>query len=297
MNDERVSPTVPLASTRVADEEMTIDELAQASGTTARTIRSYQDRNLLPSPKIVGRTGYYGQAHLARLKMISRLLDQRFSLAAIAALFAAWESGQSLAHILGFVEELVPYAAEIPQRVTFTELEEAFGAHDPEVLLRAEHLGILQAAPVTVDGGRDRGNDTAYAMERSGARVLPSDPPEDVYDVLSPLLLQTGAKLVLAGVPIERLLDEAERLRDDCDRIASRFVDLFVTYFWQPFTEAGRPAGQLQQVVDYLAITRPLPIEATSVMIAQAMQRRLERASADIVTSEDARLERRRELD
>jgi DNA-binding transcriptional MerR regulator len=276
MADEVGVSKVSMGSGAVADVKMTIDELAQASGTTARTIRSYQDRNLLPSPEIVGRTGYYGPAHLARLGIISRLLDQRFSLAAISALFGAWEGGRSLAHILGFVEELVPYAAEIPRKMTVAEMQEAFDTHDLEVLRRAEQLGILREVRA---GG---------ALAEPGAGPADGDPVDEVYEVLSPLLLETGAKLVNAGVPLERLLDEAEQLRDDCDRIAGRFVELFITYFWQPFTEAGRPASQLQQVVDYLAITRPLPIEATSVMIAQAMQRQLERASADIVESEDA---------
>jgi DNA-binding transcriptional MerR regulator len=268
--------------------KMTIDELAQASGTTARTIRSYQDRNLLPSPEIVGRTGYYGPAHLARLGMISRLLDQRFSLAAISTLFGAWQGGQSLAHILGFVEELVPYGAEISRKMTVAEMQDAFATHDRGALRRAEQLGILREIPAG-EALEDPTDDQA-----GGAL---GDPGDEVYEVLSPLLLETGAKLVNAGVPLERLLDEAEQLRDDCDRIAGRFVELFITYFWQPFTEAGRPASQLQQVVDHLAITRPLPIEATSVMIAQAMQRQLERASADIVESEDAIAAGSRDLD
>jgi len=84
----------------------TIDELARATGTTARTIRSYQDRGLLPPPQIVGRTGQYDADHETRLRVIARLLEERFSLASIAALLHAWETGESLAHILGFVDDL-----------------------------------------------------------------------------------------------------------------------------------------------------------------------------------------------
>jgi DNA-binding transcriptional MerR regulator len=235
---------------------MTIDELARASGTTTRTVRSYQDRGLLAPPEIVGRTGYYNDEHLARLHMIAKLLEKRFSLAAIAALFRAWESGQSLAEILGVVEELAAPDAELPRKVTFAEMEESFPPAQAEWLDRAVELGIL------------------------------GEISEHDYEVISPRLLETGAKLVAAGVPVERMLDEGELLREDCDRIASRFVELFITHIWEPFSAAGRPAGELEKVVEYLALTRPLPIEATSVMLAQAMQRQLEKALADIVADE-----------
>jgi DNA-binding transcriptional MerR regulator len=235
---------------------MTIDELARASGATTRTVRSYQDRGLLAPPEIVGRTGYYNDEHLARLQMIAKLLDQRFSLAAIAALFRAWESGQSLAEILGVVEELATPQGEVPTIVTVAEMDKSFPVSRPEWLDRAVELGIL-----------------GWIGEAE-------------YEVISPRLLETGAKLVAAGVPVELMLEEGEQLRKDCDRIAARFVDLFITHIWDPFSAAGRPAGELERVVEYLALTRPLPIEATSVMLAQAMQRQLERALADIVADE-----------
>lgn len=94
------------SATVVEGTRYTIDELARATGTTARTIRSYQDRGLLPPPVIVGRTGQYDDDHAVRLRVIARLLDERFSLASIGALLHAWETGESLAHILGFVDDL-----------------------------------------------------------------------------------------------------------------------------------------------------------------------------------------------
>jgi DNA-binding transcriptional MerR regulator len=241
----------------VTDGKMTIDELSRESGATTRTIRSYQDRGLLPSPEIIGRTGYYNADHLVRLEMIARLLDQRFSLAAIGALFEAWESGQSLAQILGFVEEMAaPLERERPQRITFDEIAEVFPDGDPSWLDRSVRLGVL-----------GEGHDGEY-------------------EVISPRMLAAGAKLVQAGVPAERMLEEGELLREDCDRIAARFVDIFVQYVWQPFIDSGRPASELKKVVDYFAITRPLPVEAMSAMIAQSMQRQFERALAELADGE-----------
>jgi len=248
---------MPARPPDVADK-MTIDELARASGTTTRTIRSYQDRGLIAPPEIVGRTGFYTADHLARLRMIAKLLDERFSLAAIAALFRAWESGQSLAEILGVVEELASPPREQPQVVTVAEMEESFppAEQDERWLQRAVELGVV------------------------------GEIGEAELEVISPRLFEAGAKLVAAGVPVESMLDEGEQLAKDCDRIAARFVDLFITHIWEPFSAAGRPEGELEKVVEYLAITRPLPIEATSVMLAQAMQRQLERALAGIVADE-----------
>jgi len=239
----------------VASSKMTIDELAHESGSTTRTIRSYQDRGLLPSPEIIGRIGYYGADHLLRLEMIARLLDQRFSLAAIGALFDAWETGQSLGSILGFVEELAtPSEVERPRRITFDEIAEVFPDGDETWLERSVKLGVL------------------------------SEVHDGEYEVLSPRIMAAGADLVKAGVPAARMLEEGEKLREDCDRIAARFVDMFVQYIWQPAIDVDRPtaAPELKKVVDYFAITRPLPVEVMSAMIAQSMHREFERVLAEL---------------
>lgn len=241
----------------IADESiegrMTIDELARLTDLTTRTIRSYQDRGLLPPPEIIGRTGYYDEEHLRRLNVIGRMLDQRFSLASIGALFMAWERGQSLADILGFVEELTtPYSDEQPHRVTVDDLEEVFPAGHPDLLQRAVDIGVLL-------------------------------PDGDAYDVPSPRLLDGAAKLIEAGVPLERLVREGEKLKQDCDRIASRFNEIFMEYVWVPYMAAGRPEKDFHKVAEYLAIMRPLPVEITSAMIARAMREQLEDSILDML--------------
>src|SRR5580658_6948178 len=86
----------------VGDEGlMTIEELASQSGTATSTVRMYQSRGLLPAPERHGRIGYYGQGHLARLRLIAQLQEQGFSLASIKQLTEAWESGRGLDDVLG----------------------------------------------------------------------------------------------------------------------------------------------------------------------------------------------------
>ena len=46
---------------------LTIDALAARVGLTVRTVRAYAGRGLLPPPTLRGRTGLYGEEHLARL--------------------------------------------------------------------------------------------------------------------------------------------------------------------------------------------------------------------------------------
>ncbi len=87
-------------------KELTIDELAQRADTRTSTIRMYQSRGLLAPPEIRGRVGYYSAAHLSRLRLIARLQQRGFSLAAITDLLDGLTKGASLAAILGAEQEL-----------------------------------------------------------------------------------------------------------------------------------------------------------------------------------------------
>ena len=80
---------------------MTIDEFASAAGVSVRNVRAYLERGLLPAPRMVGRTGFYGPAHLQRVTVIQQLQREGFSLAGIGKLLVAWESGGSLANLVG----------------------------------------------------------------------------------------------------------------------------------------------------------------------------------------------------
>jgi DNA-binding transcriptional MerR regulator len=78
-----------------------IDELARLAGTTVRNARAYQDRGLLPPPARVGRVGWYSEAHLARLRLIGRMLGRGYSLANIAELIDSGVRGRDLADLFG----------------------------------------------------------------------------------------------------------------------------------------------------------------------------------------------------
>ena len=80
---------------------LTLDGLARAAGTTGRNVRALQDLGLLRRPRLAGRTGTYDGGDLQRLRAVLRLQARGYSQAAIRDLLEAWESGATLADVLG----------------------------------------------------------------------------------------------------------------------------------------------------------------------------------------------------
>lgn len=238
----------------VADRSggMTIDELAQRAGCTTRTVRNHQTAGLLPPPTLVGRVGRYDEGHLGRLRLISQLQEQGYSLAGIAGLLRAWESGRSLGDVLGFEQVLTaPWTDEEPELVTPEHLFTLFpeSATRPDLILRAVQLGLL-------------------APEGSMVRVP------------SPRLVHAGAELVAVGVPLEATLDEVAELREDLDRVARRFVRMFEDHVWKPYADAGMPASELPRVTDALRRMRQLASTTVQAVLASAMEQRTAASTA-----------------
>ncbi|HET7486890.1 MAG TPA: MerR family transcriptional regulator [Acidimicrobiales bacterium] len=179
---------------------MRLDDLAREAGVPTTTVRLYQNKGLLHGPRLVGRTGYYDEGHLARLRLIARLQEQGFSLAAIARVLETWEGGRDLADLVGAEEELGrvlhPREAVV---LDAGELLAAFpaGSMTPELVQRAASMGLVSAT----DDGRFRIPDRRF--------------------------LEAGATLMALGVPGEAVLDEWAHLARATDGIARRFLKVF----------------------------------------------------------------------
>jgi DNA-binding transcriptional MerR regulator len=112
---------------------LSIDELAAATGTTTRSIRSFQTLGLLDHPDLRGRTGLYRGHHRHRLEVILGLQSQGFSLRSLSVLFAAHGRGESLGDVLGLGEaapEIHPdleagAGTDDAERYGFGELQES----------------------------------------------------------------------------------------------------------------------------------------------------------------------------
>ena len=217
-----------------ATAELTIDELARETGMTVRNIRAHQSRGLLPPPEVRARTGYYGQEHVARLRLILELQGNGYNLAAIKDLVA--RSSGSAQEALDFARAiLTPFEDERPEIIEAAELAERFSGGDEKQLRRAEKLGIV----VPLGEGR--------------------------YEIPSPTLVRAGETLIGLGIPLEKSLDVIENVARQADSVADAFVKLFLDRIWKPFDRAGQPEPDWPAVLAALEQLRPL---ATEVLVA-----------------------------
>lgn len=132
--------------------DLTIDELAAASGTTTRRVRSLQTLGLLPRPELRGRTGLYGAAHRERLPAILRLQDRGFSLESLVILFAALDGGRSLADVLG-VDAPTRTRSGAADTESSTDMAELYGFADLQLSSAARSRArqpLLSLVPTTM---------------------------------------------------------------------------------------------------------------------------------------------------
>lgn len=242
-----------------ATDGMTVDEVARAAGTTTRNVRSYQTRGLLPPPHMNGRVGLYGREHLARLRLIAKLQERGYSLAAIGDLLRAWEERVSLGELLGLREELRSGIPDEPEQImTRSELVQHFPLieHDLEFFSRVVDLELVVPLP------RDR----SIRQER--------------YRIPSPRLLEVGRQLLEADIPLDVALDELARLRQDAAQIAERLVEIVTRHLWDPWVAAGRPTDEVPAMVEHIRRLKPLPGLAMQSVLAQALDEEIGRVVA-----------------
>lgn len=232
--------------------EYRIDELARLAGSTVRNIRAYQDRGLLPPPRLAGRVGLYDDSHLARLRLIGKLLGRGYTFAIIKDLLSAWETGKDVGEVLGLEKVLTdPWSDEIPGTATYAELVEKFG------------------------GGLDK-DEVRRTVERTVELGL-IEPEGEAFRVPSPRLLHVGAELVAAGIPLASVLDIAGQIRDDCDVIAGRFVNLVEEHVFDRLKEQPVPDGdEIGEIAAVVRRMRPLVKMVVEPFIARAMEARVQ---------------------
>ncbi len=235
--------------------EYTIDELARASGLTVRNVRAYQDKGLIAPPERRGRTGYYTDAHLSKLRVIQRLSERGYTLSSIDEMLQSWEQGNDLGSLLGIEEAISsPWSDELPDYVDLADLTRRFrGAFNPAVTRRALKLGVLQ---------------------REGAR----------FRVPSPRLLAAGEQLVAEGLPLDRMLDVLEGLRRNVEEVAESMVTLFKEHVLTTHQPGELPdAETLQGLAEQIWRLRPIVEQAVQPEVARAMEKAADRHFGDVI--------------
>jgi DNA-binding transcriptional MerR regulator len=232
--------------------DITIDELARRSGMTVRNIRAHQSRGLLHPPTVRGRTGFYGSEHVARLELIKKMQADGFNLEAISKLLeGAGDSTDALLRFTRAVKE--PFEDEEPRVVELNELVERWQSREPDVLRRAQKLGLLRP----IGDGR--------------------------YEEISPRLSAAGAQLTALGIPVSRQLDLIERVRRHAAGVAHDYVKLFLDELWRPFEQAGAPEERWPQMLDTIERLRPLASQSVLAVFQLAMTDTVEREFGRVI--------------
>jgi DNA-binding transcriptional MerR regulator len=233
-------------------EEFRLDDLARRAGVASTTVRLYRSKGLLAAPRLEGRTGWYDDAHLSRLRLIARLQGEGYSLAGIANLLEQWEQGRDLDAVIGVEAELDALVGEVHAIVVDpVELLARFpeGSMTPELMQRAASLDLVRPT----DDGQVRVTDRRF--------------------------LETGAALAHLGIPLDVILDEWEALVAHTDDIAARFVQLFEAFLapedWQETLDADTARELAGTLARLQATARQVLAAALDASVARIGRERL----------------------
>ncbi|MCU1497934.1 MAG: MerR family transcriptional regulator [Acidimicrobiales bacterium] len=194
--------------------ELTIEELAARVNMTVRNIRAHQSRGLVPPPRIVGRTGYYGSTHVSRLDQIRQLQDEGLNLAAIARVM---EDGTLTAAATGPFADVAPTYADPGELVARMGL-----SPDDPVLARTIDMGLI-----TPEGGRVR--------------------------IELPRLVAIAEQLAELGVPLDAMLDVVDVVREASAQVAHSFMKLVDRHLVATvLADTGGDLDQLTKAVERL---------------------------------------------
>jgi DNA-binding transcriptional MerR regulator len=235
----------------VAEESngLTIDELAQRVGMTARNVRAYQSRGLIPPPALKGRTGFYDEEHVARLELIRDLQAEGFNLESIKRILERAPGG-SVGSVLDFTRAAAaPFGDERPEVVSGDILAEQWGDElTPELIERIERHGFVRPLG------------------------------DNLWELRSPRLNQAAQELSELGVPFAAAVDVMATLRRHSEAVAQKYVQLFLEHLWRPFEEAGEPPEEFPRVREALERLRPLAGESLLAVFQTVMTDAVEAA-------------------
>lgn len=234
---------------KAPDGKMTIGELARRTGMTIRNIRAHQTRGLLPPPEVHGRTGYYGEAHVARIELTREMQAEGLNLEAIRRVLESSEGSSQ--EIVDFARAVrAPFEDETPEIFGADELASAWGVDevDPKLIHQSERLGILRELP---DGQ---------------------------IEVISPRLHRAGKALIELGVTPEAGIAVVAKLRRHAEGAARVYIDLFGKEIWEPFDKAGQPEEEWPKVREALDRMRPLASDALLAVFQITMGESTEKA-------------------
>lgn len=226
---------------------MTVDELAAAADVPVRRVRFYAGRRLLPPPRLRGRVGVYGAAHLARLRLVRELQEAGYTLAAVEEFLAdiPAEADADTVDLVGTLAAPVTAGGELT--LTREELDERLGAR-----LGEEQVADLAAAKV---------------LERT----------DDGSVVLTEQQLAYCRRMLELGAPLDALVEAGEVIERHVAALAAELQEVFRRRVISAFDDPqGRDRAQLRALARAL---RPLTIQALVSSYHTAIEHEVRRQS------------------
>jgi DNA-binding transcriptional MerR regulator len=237
--------------------ELTIDELARAVGMTVRNVRAYASRGLMPAPRLVGRTGYYGEEHVTRLTLVRELLNEGYTLAAVERIVGSGiPAGTNALAVLSSLR--TPFRAEQPEVVDRATLSARAGGRDDRALDRLAVVGIVEQ----LDDDRVR--------------------------ILQPALFAAGLQVIRLGLPATDVLGAYGTLRSQIRGVADVFVGLFMNSVWRSYVAEGMPDERLDEVQSIVERLHPASVQTLLELFRGTMAEAVDEA----IGTELARLPR-----
>lgn len=241
--------------TSATSRALTIDELAGRVGMTVRNVRAYASRGLLPPPQLRGRTGLYGEEHLARLTLIQQMLAEGYTLGAVERVLAHAPQGVTAAGLALHRALLTPWLPEDPEVLERAELEARVGsAVTDELLTLLADLGV----------------------------VVPH--PDGRLEVVSPTLLRAGLQVVALGIPAEAVVAAQQRVAQHAAAAARLYVELFRDTVWREFADAGQPPQDWPRVQQAVERVQPVASQAMLATFRIAMAQAVDEALGEELT-------------
>jgi DNA-binding transcriptional MerR regulator len=225
-------------------EQLTIDQLAERSGVSVRTIRFWSGRGLLPPPQLRGRTGLYGPDHLARLELVCELSALGFSLAAIEAHLDRLPASAGAAELALQRALLTPWVPEAIEDVDRDELDRRAGRPiaDDDLAVLAD-LGVVDV----LDGGRVR--------------------------LHGPGTLGGGVAVLDSGLPLDVWRRAHALIEQHTTALAEDLMKVFQDEVLQPYRDRGRPADERSRLAAALAHLKPITVQGVVTAFGRAVNR------------------------
>ncbi len=209
-----------------------------------RNVRAYQERGLLHSPVRKGRTAWFDDTHVARLKLINSMLERGYTSGHIREMLEAWEHGKTLGDVLGIERALVAEPHDPPKTIGLAAARDLAGG--PEDFEQYVAAGLVE-----IMGTKAR--------------------------VLRPQLLAAFSEMRTFGVPAEVLLEIHHDVVPLVDQITKHLVSVGVAHLSQYFDLTGEQTStEVSELVTMLIRFRSLATTSVTATLDTSIERSIE---------------------